>query len=340
MGEPPKPIIGLVDRWRWLKSIRDNPALQPAALAVGFTLADHVNAVSGDAWPSTPTLMHLTRLGKTGVQKAVRQLVQEGHLHKTEHHGRGGSNRYRLIARDAEGQRPATERKVHHSEPLKVHHSEPLEARGEPLKVHSSEPLEVHYGGQERYTGVSPTNIETRSNRSDPSARRPKASVVIRQDHIFFRNDQQSFDELRVLLRTLARGTALAKDPNLTQVFETLASPETLMSPRTVKLAFADIGELSPGAIRRWKQAKGWIKEAGRKWLDTRGDELVDLPGGSATRHVLWQLINQYRRDPAARPWPAEDAGPAPGQPGCVLPADLFDEMDAWAVWAADRANY
>jgi hypothetical protein len=68
---------------RWLKQVVLDPRVKDFTVRVAAFIFDHVNRKSGDAHPSQELIAD--RLGRTrrGVQKALSELRDEGHLEIT-----------------------------------------------------------------------------------------------------------------------------------------------------------------------------------------------------------------------------------------------------------------
>ncbi|MCG2668758.1 helix-turn-helix domain-containing protein [Bradyrhizobium sp. GCM10023182] len=91
----------------WLKQVRaDRKNLTASTFVVAFTIADHMNKETGEAFPGMPCIAREIGMSQGTVKNAIDALEARGHLHV--HHGkkgRGCPNRYRMLVRasDADG---------------------------------------------------------------------------------------------------------------------------------------------------------------------------------------------------------------------------------------------
>jgi hypothetical protein len=86
-------------KFAWLDQIATDPSVSAQAFRAGYFIACRfLNRGTGDAFPSQDTLARLIGLTTSkGVRYLIDQLVDGGHLGVTAAHGRGRTNRYRLI---------------------------------------------------------------------------------------------------------------------------------------------------------------------------------------------------------------------------------------------------
>lgn len=87
---------------QWLDQVAADAALVPLAFKVAYRLAAYVNQETGDAWPSQSRLAEECHVSHSGLRKAVRALVDGGHLEVTPGAGRIHTSRYRWTMRTAE----------------------------------------------------------------------------------------------------------------------------------------------------------------------------------------------------------------------------------------------
>jgi hypothetical protein len=91
-------------KFAWLDQIASDPSVSAQAFRAGYFIACRfLNRGTGDAFPSQDTLARLIGLTTSkGVRYLIDQLVDGGHLGVTAAHGRGRTNRYRLIVKVAD----------------------------------------------------------------------------------------------------------------------------------------------------------------------------------------------------------------------------------------------
>ena len=102
MKDDVRPVVRLLERWRWIKQIAADRDLSAATLNVAVAIADKVNIEKGYAWPRLSTLEEITGLKERGIRGIVGQLVIRGHLRVKISRGPGTSNRYWLQLRDVD----------------------------------------------------------------------------------------------------------------------------------------------------------------------------------------------------------------------------------------------
>jgi hypothetical protein len=93
--------------FQWQRQVLADGELRPLAIKVALALCGFINRGSRDAWPSQGTLAKVVHASRAGVQKALYQLAERGHLHTIVNRGRGRSNNYRpalLVAADVDRQ--------------------------------------------------------------------------------------------------------------------------------------------------------------------------------------------------------------------------------------------
>jgi hypothetical protein len=108
-------------KFAWLKQVATDPDVSAQAFKAGYFIAcEFLNRTSQDAFPSQQTLAGLLGIGTTkGVRYLIDQLVDGGHLSVTVAHGRGSTNRYRLVVKDvypADEEPPVTPPKIENAE--------------------------------------------------------------------------------------------------------------------------------------------------------------------------------------------------------------------------------
>jgi hypothetical protein len=75
--------------------------LTPLAFMLAYALANLVNEREGFAWPSIAHLAAKCRVTENGIKKVIRRLTERGHLSVEFETGRGRTNRYRWIVKEA-----------------------------------------------------------------------------------------------------------------------------------------------------------------------------------------------------------------------------------------------
>jgi hypothetical protein len=86
-------------KFLWLDQVAADPDVSPQAFRAGYWIATrYLNRGTRTAFPSQITLMKLLNLQTTrGVKHLTDQLADLGHISVETSHGRGTTNRYRLI---------------------------------------------------------------------------------------------------------------------------------------------------------------------------------------------------------------------------------------------------
>jgi hypothetical protein len=89
-------------RFAWLDQVASDPAISGSTCKLAILIACRfLNRKTKTAWPSQPALALLLGLRtREGVRYCVDQLVTGGHLTVEVSHGRGTSNRYRILVKD------------------------------------------------------------------------------------------------------------------------------------------------------------------------------------------------------------------------------------------------
>lgn len=83
----------------WLRQIARDADLSPLALRLAIEVSQHVDRKKGYAHPSHATLAADLAASRRGVQNALSQLQDRGHLDVRVSRGAGQANRYRLRIR-------------------------------------------------------------------------------------------------------------------------------------------------------------------------------------------------------------------------------------------------
>ena len=67
-------------KWRWLDQLMHDHRLSPRSRCVGYEIARHLNAQSGDAWPSQETMRkNLGFKHKNQISRAVQDIRRLGY---------------------------------------------------------------------------------------------------------------------------------------------------------------------------------------------------------------------------------------------------------------------
>ncbi|MDH3031072.1 helix-turn-helix domain-containing protein [Methylobacterium fujisawaense] len=85
-------------KWECLNGVLADVAahrLAQAAFTVAFVIVQHINARSGDAWPSQKRMMRMTGLSETTLRVHLKALIDCGHIEQLKRGVRNG-NKYRL----------------------------------------------------------------------------------------------------------------------------------------------------------------------------------------------------------------------------------------------------
>jgi hypothetical protein len=111
-------------RFRWLDQIASDPGISGSTCKLAILIACRfLNRKTNTAWPSQPVLAELLGIRtREGVRYCVDQLVAGGHLAVAVSHGRGTSNRYRIIIKEIAAHDDPDETKPdHETRRLKQH---------------------------------------------------------------------------------------------------------------------------------------------------------------------------------------------------------------------------
>ena len=83
-------------KFEWLDKVCNDRKLTPLAFRVAYKIASFVNRASGYAHPSHQRLANALGVTRRGVQKAIEQLAERGHISIEVAKLEGTANRYRL----------------------------------------------------------------------------------------------------------------------------------------------------------------------------------------------------------------------------------------------------
>jgi len=80
--------------WGWLQQVLADRKLRPLALHVAVYLCARFNRETGDAFPSQERIAEALQVSRRGVQGAIRQLAEHGHLQVDVNKGRRHEDKY------------------------------------------------------------------------------------------------------------------------------------------------------------------------------------------------------------------------------------------------------
>ena len=92
-------------RLRWLKQVTSDHGTSSMDFEVAFHIADHVNNMTGQAWPGKPRLSRLAKVSTKTIQRSIRRLGLLGHLRTILVPRRG--NIYELIIQNGNAENGA-----------------------------------------------------------------------------------------------------------------------------------------------------------------------------------------------------------------------------------------
>jgi hypothetical protein len=170
------------DLFAWLDQVALDRDLPSSAFKVAYVIGEHINRVSGEAWPASRTIAKACALSQPTVIELVPKLVANGHLAlEPGRAGRGHSHRYQMVLKDrrADHSRPIKDRAADHFGEAKRSVS-PAEKIGQPitkdqpadqnLLLNHLEPLRGGASPRRLVDGVSVTESKTAGDdRVDPA---------------------------------------------------------------------------------------------------------------------------------------------------------------------------
>jgi DNA-binding transcriptional MocR family regulator len=83
-------------KMRWLNSICSDVTVSHVAFRIAYTIGDHFNSTTYEAWPSNQRMASRIGVAMKTVQRATGELERQGWLHVRRARGRLVTNRYRL----------------------------------------------------------------------------------------------------------------------------------------------------------------------------------------------------------------------------------------------------
>jgi hypothetical protein len=91
-------------QFMWLDQVLADQSLPAAAFRVAYIISRHINRGTGDAWLGTRRLSEKAGVSRNFAIKAMRLLETTGHLAVEDGHGRGNTNRYRMVEKGPRGE--------------------------------------------------------------------------------------------------------------------------------------------------------------------------------------------------------------------------------------------
>jgi hypothetical protein len=121
-------------RFQWLDQVATDPGITGSTAKLAILIACRfLSRKTNTAWPSQIVLGELLGIRtREGVRRCVDQLVDGGHLAVEVSHGRGSSNRYRIIIKDIAAQNEPDDEELPDDE------VDPVEAAAPPKTAKSS----------------------------------------------------------------------------------------------------------------------------------------------------------------------------------------------------------
>jgi DNA-binding transcriptional regulator YhcF (GntR family) len=83
------------NKMRWLNAVIYDCGVSPMSCRIAYLIADHLNSVSGIAWPSIDRMAGRLCISTKTAQRAIKELECRGWLSVSRSRGRTRSNRYR-----------------------------------------------------------------------------------------------------------------------------------------------------------------------------------------------------------------------------------------------------
>jgi hypothetical protein len=83
------------NKMRWLNSVMYDCGVSAMSCCTAYAIADHLNSVSGDAWPSIERIANKLCVSTKTVRRSIRELERHGLLQVSRPSGRTRTNRYR-----------------------------------------------------------------------------------------------------------------------------------------------------------------------------------------------------------------------------------------------------
>lgn len=87
-------------RFAWFGLVSQRPDLHGAPASVAWSIVDHLNAETGEAWPSIAAMAEANHVDERSIRRGIAKLVTAGLVVVTYGCGRGETSRYRLMIPD------------------------------------------------------------------------------------------------------------------------------------------------------------------------------------------------------------------------------------------------
>jgi hypothetical protein len=146
-------------KFEWLDRVSVDRSVGSFAFRVAYLLSGYFNRTTGAAFPSQTTLA--VRLGATvrGVQKALRELVEAGHLVVEEAAGRGRTNQYRPALQNTNHGSSFADKNTNHGSSFTGGNNEPPFRKTR--TVVRTEPSEEHLREESRSSDLHKARAKT-----------------------------------------------------------------------------------------------------------------------------------------------------------------------------------
>ncbi len=336
-------------RQEWLERVQDHPNLGNSHLALAFAIGRHLNRTTGDAWPSQKTLASAIGVSARQVRTLLRDLENQGLL-TTESGGFQRPDRYRPgtperkltsalnVEADFRSARPP-ERKLTSAQSGSGLPPNPL---NEPLEYRPPNPPE---GGvrQDRFAeGWDAYPIAGRANAGPAKASREWPGAAERAG-----GEEALIDAIKAHAARLASDGSKAKnfdrwlrdDGFAAYLRMSVAAPVSswsgpadvwaeasrAMGEETVRTYLGRCGwQDSPvkAVIAPHEFAAGKLRSGAGAALASLGVQILVGEKAQLDKAAVWKRrIEEYRKNAY---WNRLEWGPAPGRPGCTLPAEIL----------------
>ena len=95
ISSPPDPKRSAKTKFHWLRQVFTDPTTGHLPCRVAGLLIDHINSITGEAWPSQVRLAEAAGVTPRAIQYSLQKLISCGHLKVRRQ--RGLTNRYRPL---------------------------------------------------------------------------------------------------------------------------------------------------------------------------------------------------------------------------------------------------
>lgn len=287
-----RPDTHTAERLAWLERIQDDPEISAAAFGLAFAISRHLNRARGDAWPSQKRLGTMAGVKERQVRNLLKQLVERHHL-TIESGGFQRPDRYRPSSPDRQSI-AAIDRQ----------HSAASDRQ--PFAAPDRQSSDIDTG-----TGLPPNPLK------EP----------------FEKSAARSGDEERLseaIFALLPRGATSRSNRNL--VGQAVASIIAEgINPKSLTIAVSRFVKESPDATdqdgRFMGKAHEWLTiKRGWEAFTPSPDALFAIDLREADRAWVHRVRAWLRHDWTWKPY---EWGPAPGMPGCRVPAAIIEHCRA-----------